>query len=120
MEVDGMTLQVLTPDQTLLKEDNLSHIRVKLADGGSIGIRPKHHPLLAETEAGEVEYGIEKYDQSIPLQAGILEIDFSRITIYTRGVMGANDEEKPEGGKLDFKRLTQTLLDGFRFQNHPE
>jgi len=110
MSEDGMVLQVITPDQTLLREEGLERIRVQLADGGTIGIHPQHHPLLAETQAGQVEFGMEKYENSIAVQSGILEIDFSRITIYTSGLMEAGVDQKVEREKIQLERLTQSLL----------
>ena len=119
MQTDGMSLRVITPDQTLLNINGLTLIRVELADGGSIGIRPNHHPLLAETRSGNVEYGVENYEHSIGLESGILEIDYSRVTIYTSGLTDLIQEEK-EGDMLHFERLTRTLLHHRRPKIHPE
>lgn len=80
-----MRLLVLTPDGILLERTEVGRARLRLADGGELGIRPGHHPLVAETAAGSLRFGGREYDQEVELQAGILEIDREGIVIFTRG-----------------------------------
>lgn len=91
-----MKLVVLTPEATLLEADRLEKVRVPLSDGGSIGIQPNHHPLLAETVSGRVEYGKRKYTREISLQAGILRVESDQVTIYTSGLWGEEKDQAPE------------------------
>jgi F0F1-type ATP synthase epsilon subunit len=111
MVSNRLTLRVMTPEQTLLQEEGLTRIRVQLADGGSIGIRPRHHPLLAATESGAVEYGIEKYDRSLGVRAGILEIEHPLITIYTSGLIEGHPQFDSRESELELSRLSNTLLE---------
>ncbi len=97
-----MKLIVLTPEETLLETAGLGRIRLPLSDGGSLGIRPGHHPLLAETREGQVEYGEEEYTETVQLRAGILRVDRNRVTIYTSGWAGENQtRESPPSDRLD-------------------
>jgi F0F1-type ATP synthase epsilon subunit len=80
-----MKLLVLTPEETLLETEKAAKVRLALADGGSIGIHAGHHPLLAETRVGPVEYGEEDYTEAVPVRAGILHVEADQVTIYTSG-----------------------------------
>lgn len=105
-----MKLVVLTPEATLLEADQLEKVRVPLADGGSIGIQPNHHPLLAETVSGRVEYGKRKYTREISLQAGILRVEPDQVAIYTGGLLREKTEQVPEE-KDTLAKTLQNLQD---------
>ncbi len=90
-----MKLIVLTPEETLLETGGVERIRLPLTDGGSMGIRPGHHPLLAETREGQVEYGEEEYSESVRLRAGILRVERNRVVIYTSGWAGEEQTRQP-------------------------
>ena len=108
-----MKLVALTPEETLLEIEGLSRVRVPLADGGSLGVHPGHHPLLAETCSGQVEYGGEEYTDALPLRSGILRVEEDRVTIYTSGRAAEPERPRPDtpdtleqalndlGGELD-------------------
>ncbi len=80
-----MKLLLITPESTLLEVDDVAKVRAPLSDGGSIGIHPGHHPLIAETRRGAVEFGQEAYSESVDLRAGILQVRADQVTIYTSG-----------------------------------
>lgn len=88
-----MKLIVLTPEETLLEAEKVGKVRLPLVDGGSIGIHPGHHPLLAETRAGRVEYGRDDYTEAVQVRAGLLRVEKDRVVIYTSGWA-----EEPESG----------------------
>jgi F0F1-type ATP synthase epsilon subunit len=94
-----MKLLILTPEETLLEAEDVSKVRLPLADGGSVGVHPGHHPLLAETRAGRVEYGEEDYSEAASVRAGILHVEEDRVTIYTSGWAG--EAEEAAGESLD-------------------
>jgi F0F1-type ATP synthase epsilon subunit len=88
---EAFHLQVLTPAEALLDEEEVGWMRVLLADGGSMGIRPGHAPLLAETAAGAVEYGGREDEHgrehgTLDLEAGILRVERDHVTIFTGGL----------------------------------
>ncbi len=58
---------------------------VPLADGGPIGIRPKHTPLIAETISGTIQYQTEEERFEVDLLAGILSIRDNVVTILSAG-----------------------------------
>jgi len=91
-----MKLLILTPEETLLEADDVARVRLPLADGGSVGIHPGHHPLLAETRAGRVEYGEEEYQEAVSVRAGILHVEADRVMIYTSGWAGEAEGEAAE------------------------
>jgi len=97
-----MKLLVLTPEETLLEAEKTAKVRLVLADGGSIGIHPGHHPLLAETREGPVEYGEERYTEAVPVRAGILHVEADQVTIYTSGwAAEARDAPSDKSGSLE-------------------
>ena len=114
---DAFRLQVLTPAEALLDEEEVGWMQVLLADGGSMGIRPGHAPLLAETAAGALYYGNREDDQdrkhgTLDLEAGILRVERDRVTIFTGGLAQTFGTEY----RLDttdaerFDRLARALL----------
>jgi len=102
-----VNLLVLTPESTLLEEAGVKRVRIPLSDGGSIGIRPGHHPLLAETHAGELAFGEDGYTQGIHLQAGILHVMPDVVTIYTAGLLSDSADVEADPNRLD--DLTEEL-----------
>ena len=82
-----MRLLVLTPEAVLLEAENVTHVRASLSDGGSIGIRPRHHPLLADTLDGELGYTQNGERHALAVRAGILRVEPEQITLYTSGQM---------------------------------
>ena len=97
-----MKLLVLTPEETLLETEKAGKVRLALADGGSIGIHPGHHPLLAETQDGPVEYGEEDYTEAVPVRAGILHVETDQVTIYTSGwASESKDAPSDKSGSLE-------------------
>ena len=106
-----MELIVLTPEATLLEIGGVERIRIPLTDGGSLGIHPGHHPLLAETREGRVEYGEEEYTESIQLRAGILRVAQNRATIYTSGWSGVS-ETQPDPAPDRLEKALRELEQG--------
>ncbi len=91
-----MKLLILTPEETLLETGEVAKVRLPLADGGSIGIHPGHHPLLAETQTGWVEYGVESYSEAVSVRAGILSVEADQVILYTSGWTGESEEKRSE------------------------
>jgi len=106
---------VLTPEKTLLEEKMVESMRMPLADGGSIGIRPGHHPLLAETRNGNLVYTRGSETNQLSLRAGILRVDAQGVTVYTNGLTSDSDEQDDESTRLDAitDELEEKLEEGF-------
>ncbi|QRN83637.1 hypothetical protein JR338_02460 [Chloroflexota bacterium] len=85
MTEDELTLRVLSPDGPSLEVEHLLEVVVPLADGGPIGIRPKHAPLIAETIRGTIQYQTEEKPFEVELLAGILSIRDNIVTILSAG-----------------------------------
>jgi F0F1-type ATP synthase epsilon subunit len=91
--VDGelLTVEVLTPAETLLEAAGVLWVQVRLADGGGIGIWPGHAPLVAETVRGELRYADGEGEHALALETGILRIQRNRVTLLVGP--GAPDQE---------------------------
>ena len=108
MAEDKLTLRVLSPDGQALEAEHLLKVVVPLADGGSIGIRPKHAPLIAETVNGPIQYqnNVELFE--IELLAGILSIRDNVVTILSAGE-AEETNEIAESPADPFVALAQAL-----------
>lgn len=106
-----LTFEVLTPEGLILKADRLKSIRIPLVDGGTIGIRPMHAPLIAETTQGKVQYRTEIESNEVELHAGILDIYQNMVTILTAGKVSEIESEIIGKSETEYNRLMQTLID---------
>ncbi|MDY6873480.1 MAG: hypothetical protein SVR81_05880 [Chloroflexota bacterium] len=104
-----LTLQILTPEGLLLEADQLWEVIVPLADGGTIGIRPKHAPLIAETVDGSVRFLSANADEEISLLAGVLQIRNNTVTVLTAGSAEGASGPENQDQTLTYNRLVQTL-----------
>lgn len=105
-----LSLHILSPDGISVKKDNLISISVPLADGGWIGIKPGHGPLIAETIQGEIRFFSENDETSIEVYPGILEIRDNTVSILTAGEVSKQDAILLEPALMKFNRLMQTLV----------
>ena len=108
MSENELTLKILTPDGQVLEADHLIEVVVPLADGGTIGIRPKHAPLIAETVTGAVQLVREGETAEVQLMGGLLSIRANIVTILTAGDI--EDQETDEAAPADpYQALTEAL-----------
>ena len=105
-----LTLRILAPEGAILEKENLSAVNVPLVDGGSIGIRPSHAPLIAETSRGVIQYRSDISQDSIELHPGVLNIKDNLVIILTSGEMLQTDNVILEPAGNEFDRLIQTLI----------
>ncbi|MGC9332581.1 MAG: hypothetical protein ACP5JJ_00415, partial [Anaerolineae bacterium] len=86
-------------------------VQVQIADGGSIGIRPGHAPLVAQTVTAPVRYADDIGEHSIEVERGILQIHRQGVSVFTTGSpAGPYEKMAPEGAEQRFDRLAQALL----------
>lgn len=108
---DSLRLWVATPEKSLLDLPSVAWARILLADGGSIGIRPGHAPLLAETEPGPLHYGDGEGERAFDLERGILLVDHEGISVFTTGTPSEEERGMRQAGEdLRFLRLARDLL----------
>ena len=106
----SLSLRILSPDGTILERDQLVSVSVPLSDGGSIGIRPGHAPLIAETLRGAVRYQTTEDQNQIDVHPGVLEIREDTIVILTAGEVDQTPEGTLKSTDADFIRLMQTIV----------
>lgn len=112
---ESLTLRVSTPEATLLEAAGVRSAQVRLADGGSIGIRPGHAPLLAETVAGPVAYTDDAGEHTFYAGPGILEVHRDGVDVLTTGSQAAREAEGvPLADRQRFDRLARSLLGRLR------
>ncbi|MFU8826185.1 MAG: F0F1 ATP synthase subunit epsilon [Brevefilum sp.] len=104
-----MSLRILAPDGINFEKDSLTSISVPLADGGWIGIKPGHAPLVAETVRGAVRFRSEVEEYNIELHPGVLEIRDNTVIILTAGEVFKDAGFIAKPAQIEFKRVMQTL-----------
>jgi F0F1-type ATP synthase epsilon subunit len=97
----------MTPTEILLDVQGVTKISVQLAGSGSIGLRPGHAPLLAETVTAPLVYSIGESENSFDVQAGILFVETGTATIFTSK---SGEYEIADPGAEKFDRLANALL----------
>ena len=105
-----LTLRVLTPEGAILEVGALEAVSVPVADGGTIGLRPGHAPLIAETSKGAVQYRSETEAGGIELHPGILDIRNNHVIILTAGEVLQTPDAIIKPAETDFDRLMHTLV----------
>jgi len=105
-----LTLRILSPEGKIIEIENLSAVNILMVNDRSIGIRPGHAPLIAETNRGAVTYRKSGEEENIHIHAGVMEIRDNLVTILTAGEVsetqyGVRNEEDKE-----YNRLMQTLI----------
>ena len=108
-----ISLKVLTPDGAILEVDGLTSVIVPLIDGGTIGIKPNHGPLIAETSSGVVRYQTETGQKKIALHPGVLDIRNNLVQILTSGEITQEPELLSEPAGIELDRLMKTLVQAF-------
>ena len=108
-----ISLKVLTPEGTILEVDEITSVIVPLSDGGTIGIKPDHGPLIAETSNGFVLYQTETGQNRIALHSGVLDIRNNLVLILTSGEITQESEFLSEPRVMELDRLMKTLVQAF-------
>jgi F0F1-type ATP synthase epsilon subunit len=104
---DPLHLRVMSPSKTYLDVENVVYVNIRLADYGSIGIKPGHAPLIAETVTAPLVYRVGTEESSIDAQAGILMIEEGAVTVLTSG---SGEYEISDPGAKRFDRLGSELI----------
>ncbi len=105
-----ISLKVLTPEGTILEVDEITSVIVPLSDGGTIGIKPDHGPLIAETTSGMVRYQTETGQKRIALHPGVLDIRNNLVVILTSGEITQAPELLSEPRTMELDRLMKKLM----------
>lgn len=105
-----ISLKVLTPEGAILEVEAVKSLIVPLSDGGTIGIKPNHGPLIAETSRGLVRYQTESGQNKIELHSGVLDIRNNLVIILTPGEITQTSELLSESDEIELDRLMKTLV----------
>jgi F0F1-type ATP synthase epsilon subunit len=105
-----LNLKILSPDGINFEKRDLQEVVVPLADGGSIGIKPGHASLIAETVRGAIRYRTELEQDSIEVLPGVLDIRDNTVIILSAGKVSQQTSVVSEAESRNFERLMQTLI----------
>jgi F0F1-type ATP synthase epsilon subunit len=84
----SLRLEILTPEGILVDCEEVAWVQARLADGATIGIWPRHAPLIAETVAGSVRYADVEGEHAIELLGGFMHVEGGGVTILAPGRAG--------------------------------
>ena len=113
-----LRLRVLTPAETVLDVEGATKLQTRLADGGGISVYPGHAPLIAETVTAPLRYTDPEGDHVLELEAGILVVDATGVTIFTSGpAQPGEGQQLSSDSETHFDRLAQALLATIRAQS---
>lgn len=76
-----MKLHIVTPERTVVEED-VDAVYAKTSDG-SVGILPKHVPLVAPLEIGVMTYVKAGQRQPLAVMGGMLKTDGKSVTVLS-------------------------------------
>jgi len=76
----ALQLEVLTPEATCLKVEDVTAVRAMLSEG-PICVLPGHAPLVGILVAGELGYADHRGDHRVGIDEGILRIHGSTVTV---------------------------------------
>jgi len=105
-----LTLRILSPEGMIIEIANLSAVNISLVNDHSIGIRPGHAPLIAETKRGAVTYRKSGVEEKIHIHTGVMEIRNNVVTILTAGEVSQTQSDVRIAKDIEFNRLMQTLV----------
>jgi F0F1-type ATP synthase epsilon subunit len=120
-----LSLMILSPDRVVLSVDDVTKVRLRLADAAWLSIYPQHAPLIAETRGGVVQYDTAYESGEIDVAAGILYVNSERVTVLTSGLQ---HERTPDARDLGadatddarFDRLATRLRHALKAQSVAE
>jgi len=115
-----LSLNIFTPEGTILEADSLFSINIPLADGSPIGIKPGHAPLIAETEQGAVRFRSSEGENQIELNAGVLDIRDNLVIILTPGKASGTPRGITDGPETEYDRLMGSLIEKINLNQNPE
>jgi F-type H+-transporting ATPase subunit epsilon len=72
MSSDKLSLEIVTPDRLLLREE-VDEIQIP-AQNGYLGILPGHAPLISQLQIGELSYKKEKATHALSIVNGYCEV----------------------------------------------
>jgi F0F1-type ATP synthase epsilon subunit len=98
-----LRLVAWSPSETRIDAEQVEWVHVSLAGGVGLTIWPGHAPLLAETVAEAVRYADSTGTHVVDLDAGILHVEGSAVTIFLAQTWSSTEAD---GG---YERLAETL-----------
>ena len=104
-----LTLRVITPDSIVLDE-SASYVRIPGADG-SIGILPRHAPMVSALDTGLLYYTQDGKEQTLFVTGGFAEVRGSTVRVVSEAgeLSGAIDEERALAAE---KRARERMQEG--------
>jgi len=110
---DSMTLRVLTPERIVL-DTSAASVRFPGVDG-SIGVLPRHAPMVAALDAGELYYRHEGKEEHFFVSGGFAEVRQNTVRIVTDACERPTEidvERAIKAGERARERLRTGKVDG--------
>jgi F-type H+-transporting ATPase subunit epsilon len=103
-----LTLRVITPERIAL-DTQVQSVRVPGTDG-SLGILPRHAPMVAALDTGLLHYRIEGQEQLLFVSGGFAEVRSGTVRVVTEA--GERPEEIDEARAREAEQRARARLAG--------
>ena len=110
---ESITLRILTPERIVLDTD-ASSVRFPGVDG-SIGVLPRHAPMVAALDAGELHYRHAGKEEHFFVSGGFAEVRQNTVRIVTDACERPTDidvDRAIKAGERARERLRSGKVDG--------
>ena len=88
---EDFKLEVITPDRVLLSQQASSLVLLS-SEGGSLGILPKHAPLIAKVNTGILKVrDTNKKEKVISVSNGVVMVSLEGVSILVRSAEARAD-----------------------------
>ena len=101
-----LTLRVITPDRIAL-DTQVQSVRIPGADG-SLGILPRHAPMVAALDTGLLHYRIDGKEQLLFVSGGFAEVRGANLRVVTEA--GEKPEEIDEARAQEAEKRARARL----------
>ena len=121
MNNDRLSLEIVTPDGDVLKEEHTEEIVFRRKEkyfepGSEISILPLHGPALIKIAVAPIRYRTSEKTYHLATAGGFVEIKKGRVLVVTPR-FELMDPEKPNP-RLRAKKTTQEWRDSVRTDRH--
>jgi F-type H+-transporting ATPase subunit epsilon len=104
----SLTLRVITPDRIAL-DTQVQSVRVPGVEG-SLGILPRHAPMVAALDTGLLHYRVDGKEQLLFVSGGFAEVRGENLRVVTEA--GEKREEIDEARAKEAEQRARARLEG--------
>ena len=113
---DALTLRVITPEKVAL-DQSVSSVRIPGVDG-SIGILPRHAPMVAALDTGLLRYRTDAGESLLFVSGGFAEVRSNTVRVVTEAGEKPEEIDEERARKAE-ERARERLAQGRALTGEP-